>query len=221
MFTGIITAVGSLASIDKRGRGARVRVSAPAAFMRDENVRVGDSIALNGVCTTVTEFGEDWFCVDLSYETLELTCFGGYNRGRALNLEAALRPDTHMGGHIVQGHVDGTGTIASVSKTSEAYDVTVSCPHELMRYIAYKGSITVDGISLTVNDVGDDDTFRLTLIPHTCEVTGFALWRPGEKVNLEADVLARYLEQLLKFKHDAAGGEKGGLTLDSLIANGF
>ncbi|MCI6797255.1 MAG: riboflavin synthase [Succinatimonas sp.] len=220
MFTGIVSGVGTLLEVQKRGSGAQIKVQTPDGFMQSENVKLGDSIACNGVCLTVTSLNGTIFTADVSFETMEHTCFAEYSRGTKLNLEAAVTPATHMGGHIVQGHVDGVGTITSITKSSEAYDVTVQCTADLLRYIAYKGSITVDGISLTVNDVSDEG-FRLTLIPHTGAVTTFDNWRSGKKVNLEADVLARYLERLMESKSSFADKKSEGLSLQTLIENGF
>ncbi len=220
MFTGIVAGVGTLLGVERKGAGAVIKVETPDDFMHIEHVKLGDSIACNGVCLTVTSIEDKVFTADVSYETMEHTCFKNYARGTALNLEAAVTPSTHMGGHIVQGHVDATGVVSSVTKTSDATDVMISCPKELMRYIAYKGSITVDGISLTVNDVGED-SFRLTLIPHTRGVTNFTSWKVGQGVNLEADVLARYLERLITARDEQKNNNSGGLTLETLIENGF
>ena len=220
MFTGIVAQTGVLLDVERRGAGASIKVETAGDFLIRENVRLGDSIACNGVCLTVTSLNGNVFSADVSYETMEHTCFGDYTRGTVLNLEAAVTPATHLGGDIVQGHVDAVGVIASVVKSSEAVDVTVSAPHELMRYIAYKGSVTVDGISLTVNDVLED-AFRLTLIPHTRGRTNFDSWKAGHRVNLEADVLARYLERLMSFSEKEKSKESGALSLKTLIENGF
>lgn len=219
MFTGIVADVGILLDVERKGAGACIRVETSGDFLEREHVQLGDSIACNGVCLTVTSLDAKVFSADVSYETMEHTCFKEYTRGTLLNLEAAVTPATHMGGHIVQGHVDATGVVSSMAKTSDAVDICINCPHDLMRYIAYKGSITVDGISLTVNDVAED-SFRLTLIPHTRGKTNFATWRPGHRVNLEADVLARYLERLMTARENEKK-ESGVLTLETLIENGF
>lgn len=224
MFTGIIEAQGLLAGIDTKGDGALVKIGVPSSFKLKERVQIGDSIACNGVCLTAVALYDDAFMADASPETMALTCFKHYRPGQKLNLELACTPATHLGGHIVQGHVDGIGEIVRTVKSSEAYDVYIRPPVELLKYIAPKGSIAVDGASLTVNELLDDNTFRLTLIPHTRDILDFSSWRPGTMVNIEADVLARYLEQLLKYGAGASkpvDEKQAGLSLESLSQNGF
>ncbi len=224
MFTGIIEAQGLLAKIEPKGRGAVVKIGVSAGFKLKERVQTGDSIACNGVCLTAAALYDDAFAADASPETMSLTCFKHYRQGQKLNLELACTPSTHLGGHIVQGHVDGIGEIVRIVKSSEAYDVYIKPPFELLKYIAPKGSIAVDGASLTVNELLDDNTFRLTLIPHTASILNFSSWRPGTLVNIEADVLARYLEQLLKHacaQRPPSHGNQGGLSLEALSQNGF
>ena len=147
------------------------------------------------------------------------TCFAFYERGQLINLELACTPATHLGGHIMQGHVDGIGEVLQLKPNDEAVDVFIRCPHDLSGYIARKGSIAVDGVSLTVNDI-ENDIFRLTLIPHTQSGVNFTSWKAGSRVNLEADVLARYLERLLEVRSQKSGQEQG-VTLQSLMENGF
>ena len=219
MYTGIIECTGTLASAARRSRGLAIRVATPPAFRVQERVGIGDSVALSGVCVTATAIDGGGFAADISAETLELTCFRFYRPGQLLNLELPCTPGTHLGGHIVQGHVDGIGEIVALQELGEAMNVQVRAPRELLRYIALKGSSTVDGASLTVNAL-EDDRFRLTLIPHTMQTLAFSCWRTGWQVNLEVDVLARYLERLLGLDRDGAAAG-GGITYQKLIENGF
>ena len=219
MYTGMIEAVGTLGHITRKGAGAQVLVLTPPSFAASTRVKVGDSVAANGVCLTATAVQPDGFYADVSAETMALTCFKHYASGELVNLELPCTPTTHLGGHIVQGHVDGIGRVVSVTPLSEALDVWVDAPQMLMRYIAYKGSIAVDGMSLTVNGV-ETSRFRLTLIPHTQAVTNLCTFRAGREVNLEVDVLARYLERLLSLQQqpDTAQSQKAdGLTLADLL----
>ena len=218
MFTGIIEAVGSLMAVVPHAGGASASISAPQDFLEREAVKLGDSIACNGVCLTVTSLGQGGFTADMSSETMRVTCFGGYSRGTLINLEAACTPSTHLGGHIVQGHVDGIGTVRTRADKPDSTDIIIALPPEMLRYVAMKGSIAVDGVSLTVNGI-EGDLMRLTLIPHTMGAAAISNWRPGARVNLEADVIARYLERLSQFAGGA--GSQGGLTMESLIENGF
>lgn len=220
MFTGIVESKGTLQSITRVGKGAKVRVLTKPEFMKDR-VSLGDSIANNGVCLTATALYEDGFEADLSFESFSLTCFQFYTPGQGLNLELACTPNTRLGGHIMQGHVDGIGTVLERYRVDEAYNIWIKAPENLKRYIALKGSIAVDGVSLTVNEVRDCD-FRLTLIPHTLSEIATS-FQPGSKVNLEVDVLARYLERLLQTQAPAKSATEQGsrLTLDSLQQNGF
>lgn len=225
MYTGIIEAVGTLGRLERRGRGAFVTVLTPPEFKTSSRVHIGDSVAANGVCLTACAVHEDSFNADVSPETMELTCFKYYSQGQSLNLELPCTPQTHLGGHIVQGHVDGIGRIASVTRISEAVNVWVEAPADLQPYIANKGSIAVDGMSLTVNEL-KGAAFRLTIIPHTQQVTNFHSFKAGRLVNLEVDVLARYLERLLTCRRqetakssEAAG--QSGLSLETLLAGGF
>ena len=217
MFTGIVETVGTLRNLVPGGKGARIEVDAPNMDFSD--VVIGASIACNGVCVTVTSLVNQGFTADISHETMACTTFKYLGRGSRLNLEKALTPHKHLGGHIVQGHVDGTGTVMSVNKSDDVLDVWIETTPEVSRYIAKKGSITVDGISLTVNDV-EGNSFRLTLIPHTHKVTTADFWAKGQEVNLEADVLARYIERLLACKDETAS-KSSGLTADMLAENGF
>lgn len=229
MFTGIVQSVGVLQSIVRQGKGAHVVVATEPGFLPGK-VQLGDSIATNGVCLTATALRDTAYEADLSFESFNLTAFAQYTPGVKLNLELACTPVTRLGGHIMQGHVDGVGTVLERYRVDEALNIWIKAPQALARYIAMKGSIAVDGISLTVNEVRDCD-FRLTLIPHTQGEVA-TTFNPGSVVNLEVDVIARYLERLMVAgalpgagavtPPAAAAGEQGSrVSLSSLQANGF
>ena len=184
MFTGIVEELGSVMSRD----GARLRVSARTVL---EGAALGDSTAVNGCCLTLVEFTDEWFEVDVTDETYDRTSLGALAVGDPVNLERPVRPTDRLGGHIVQGHVDAVGTV-----TAPAPDLAVAMPAELGRYVVEKGSITVDGVSLTVVDALDEG-FTVAVIPHTAEVTTLGHRRPGDPVNLEVDIIAKYTERLL------------------------
>jgi riboflavin synthase len=195
MFTGIVTDIGTIEAVEPRG-DLRVRIS---TAYDTATVDLGASIACSGVCLTVVDKGPGWFAVDVSGETVSRTAAGQWTPGRRLNLERALRLGDELGGHIVTGHVDDVGKVVSVAAEGGSHRVIVSAPLALAPYVAAKGSITVDGVSLTVNAVEDTDlgvNMMLNIIPHTAEVTTFAHVEPGQPVNLEIDVLARYLQRM-------------------------
>ena len=194
MFTGIIEGVGAVASVEPRGGDARLRIA--TGTLPFEGVRMGESIAVNGVCLTVVAFDAASFEADASTETLALTTLGGLAPGVPVNLERAMRPDDRLGGHLVSGHVDGIGAVVSVHEDARAQRWRFSVPASLLRYVAKKGSICVDGVSLTVNEV-DAEGFEVALVPHTVSHTAFASTRVGDAVNLEIDLVARYVERLL------------------------
>lgn len=194
MFTGIIEGVGRLAAREARGGDARFTFS--VGSLPFEGVRLGESIAVNGVCLTVVAFDAASFQADASNETLSLTTLGALPPGAALNLERAMRPDDRLGGHLVSGHVDGVGKVSSVREDARAQRWRFVAPAGVLKYVAKKGSICVDGVSLTVNDA-DDEGFEVALIPHTVAHTRFAEIAPGDPVNLEVDLVARYVERLL------------------------
>ena len=216
MFTGIIEAVGTLSAIEQKGQDISITVDVGKLDMSD--VKLGDSIATNGVCLTVTHFTGSSYSADLSVETLKKTGFVDYQVGGKVNLEKAMLPTTRFGGHIVSGHVDGVGEIVERSPSGRAIDLWVEMPEDIEKYVAEKGSITVDGISLTVNDIRDN-TFKLTIIPHTSDETTIEDFQVGRKVNLEVDVLARYMERLMN--KQAAQEPKSRLTMEFLHQNGF
>ncbi len=196
MFTGIIETVGSIAHIDRADEHAHLTVSADPSFL--EGTRLGDSIAVNGVCLTAVAFDADASTVafDAVYETMRRTALGHLAVGDAINLERPLAANGRFGGHIVQGHVDATGTIASIRQFDNSYVIYVDVPRGIMKYIVAKGSISIDGISLTVVDA-DDRTFSVSIIPHTWEHTNLSGKRAGDEVNIETDVIGKYVERML------------------------
>ncbi len=194
MFTGIIEGVGRLAKSELRGGDARLRIDVGSLPFAD--VRLGESIAVNGVCLTVVAFDATSFEADASNETLSLTTLGSLNPGAAVNLERAMRPTDRLGGHLVSGHVDGIGKVVGIHEDARAQRWRFAAPPALLRYIAKKGSVCVDGVSLTVNEA-DDTGFEVALIPHTVAHTAFAQTAAGDAVNLEIDLVARYVERLL------------------------
>jgi riboflavin synthase len=199
MFTGLIEGVGRLAARETRGGDARLTVDVGSLPFVD--VQLGESIAVNGVCLTVVAFDTRRFEADASTETLALTTLGALVPGSAVNLERAMRPTDRLGGHMVSGHVDGVGRVLQVRDDARAQRWRFAAPPALLRYIASKGSICVDGVSLTVNAV-DDEGFEVALVPHTVTHTAFAETAVGEAVNLEVDLVARYVERLLQARGD-------------------
>ncbi|MFT4046129.1 MAG: riboflavin synthase [Solimonas sp.] len=198
MFTGIIEALGRIESIESVGGDRRMVFRAPApqnGFLR--GTQLGDSIAVNGVCLTATSFSDDGFMADLSAETLNLTTAGRWEIGARINLERALTPAKPLGGHMVSGHVDGVGELLERHEDARSTRMRFRVPELLSRYVARKGSICIDGVSLTVNDV-EADTFGVNIIPHTLAHTTLGELQPGQAVNLEVDLIARYLERLLE-----------------------
>lgn len=218
MFTGIIEAVGTLVAMESKGQDVSVRVRTGKLDLDD--VKLGDSIATNGVCLTVVQLTGDGYVADVSGETIARTGFADYQAGRKLNLEKALMPTSRLGGHLVSGHVDGVGKIVAIKPLGRAMEYWVEAPRELARYIAEKGSITVDGISLTVNSV-EGARFRLTIVPHTSGETTVEEWKVGSRVNLEVDVIARYLERLVLGDKAADVAPATGVTMAMLAAQGF
>lgn len=192
MFAGIVTAVGRIAASKQQGDGVRLRIEAPELGMDD--VAVGDSIAVQGVCLTVVARDAAGFEADVSKATLGVT--HGLEQGRAVNLEKSLRLADRVGGHLVAGHVDGVGTVAAYDDLGGSHRLVIEVPQPLSRYIARKASVAVDGVSLTTNEV-NGARFEVNVIPHTCTATTFGNLRPGAKVNVEVDLLARYVERLI------------------------
>ena len=202
MFTGIVAAMGFICASTSTNQGTRVNVAAGGLDLSD--IAIGDSIAVDGCCLTVVELGADAFAVDVSRETLD--CTTGFTVGSAVNLEKPLRLSDRLGGHLVSGHVDGVGAVSRLEPTGESSLLEVRAPQPLAKYLARKGSITVNGVSLTVNEVAGV-SFQVNLIPHTLAATNLRQLGPGSRVNLEVDMVARYVERLLG---DGAAGPAGG-----------
>jgi len=215
MFTGIIEAVGRIKKVEPVGGDMRLHVEVGALDMSD--VQLGDSIAVNGVCLTAIAFDKKHFAADVSNETITLTSLKNLATGSEVNLEKALLPTTRLGGHLVSGHVDGLGEVLSVKAESRSVQIIIRAPAELKHYIAMKGSVCIDGVSLTVNKITGTD-FELNIVPHTQQQTIIKNYRPSTKVNLEVDLIARYLERLLT-KADVDTGK--GITLETLAKAGF
>lgn len=206
MFTGIIEAIGSLQRLEEQSGGDQ-RIVLDVGKLDMSDVALGDSIAVNGVCLTVIEFTAEHFVADVSNETLACTTLGSLQPGSPVNLEKALTPETRLGGHLVSGHVDGVGEIIAREPDARSIRFTIRAPAELARYIAAKGSICVEGISLTVNAVDGRD-FELNIVPHTLEETTLSDAAVGQSVNLEVDVIARYLERLLMGDPEKSSSER-------------
>lgn len=225
MFTGIIESIGTIAAMQPRGGDLRIRVQSGKLDLSD--VQLGDSIATNGVCLTAVDLPGDGYWADVSAESLARTTLGDLAVGTPVNLEKALTPTTRLGGHLVSGHVDGVGTIQSITEDARSVRYVVRAPNELAKYIAEKGSICMDGISLTVNGVNGTD-FDLNIVPHTLQETTIQHFKVGSRVNLEVDLIARYLERMIlgdraaeRHEDGTNGGENGGLTLETLARSGF
>ena len=217
MFTGIIEAIGNIRAININGQGARIIINTGMLDMSD--VKLGDSIATNGICLTVVAFDSSSYSADISNETLTRTGFSHYNVGQQVNLEKAMLPTTRFGGHMVSGHVDALAEITSVETDGNSIHYWVSMPQSLASYIAEKGSVTIDGTSLTVNAL-TQDKFKLTVVPHTTAQTIINSYKAGAKVNLEVDLIARYIERLLT--HKASGpSQQSGVTHELLARSGF
>ncbi len=219
MFTGIIEAIGTIRAITPRGGDVRLQVQTGKLDLAD--VKLGDSIAVNGICLTAVELPGDGFTADVSRETLTLTALSTLKVGSKVNLEKALTPTTRLGGHLVSGHVDGVGEIVWRADNARAIQFRVRAPKELAKYIALKGSITIDGTSLTVNAV-DGAEFELTIVPHTLQETIMASYQAGRLVNLEVDLLARYIERLLLGERAAEPASKASSLSEAFLAeHGF
>ncbi|OAQ14347.1 riboflavin synthase subunit alpha [Bibersteinia trehalosi Y31] len=214
MFTGIIEEVGKIAKIQKQGEFAVLTINGSKVL---EDVQLGDSIAVNGVCLTVTSFGNDYFTADVMSETLNRTSLSEVQVGSPVNLERAMAANGRFGGHIVSGHIDGTGTVASVTPADNAVWYRIHTSPKIMRYIIEKGSITIDGISLTVVDC-DEQGFRVSIIPHTIAHTNLGSKKVGSIVNLENDVVGKYVEKLLQPTTDSP---KSNISEEFLRKAGF
>lgn len=215
MFTGIVEEMGKIKAVTNGEKSSTLTISAKKVL---ENTVLGDSIAVNGVCLTVTAMGSDYFCADVMAETMRRTNLSQQAPDSPVNLERALTPLTRMGGHIVSGHIDGTGTITAYEKEDNATWVTVQATTEILKYVVEKGSIAIDGISLTVAYV-DNICFKVSIIPHTSQQTTLLQKGVGNTVNLECDVIAKYVEKLMGFK--AESKPEDNITEEMLIEYGF
>jgi riboflavin synthase len=215
MFTGIIAAVGHIKAIEPKNGDWRLTLATGSLDLSD--VQLGDSIATNGVCLTAIELGADFFAADVSAETLGVTTLGSMKVGSRVNLEKALRLADRLGGHLVSGHVDGVGEVLRVSQDARSWRFVISAPNAIAHYIAHKGSVCINGISLTVNHV-DGHTFDVNIVPHTMDNTTIVDWQVGTQLNLEVDLLARYLERLLQGQQAPAPSK---ITADFLASSGY
>lgn len=213
MFTGIIEELGKIALLEKHANGAKIKI---AAKIVTKDTNEGDSIAVNGVCLTALDVKSDSFTADVSQETLQKSTLGKLKNGAKVNLERAVTPNTRLGGHIVQGHVDSRGKFVSAVQSGDFWTVRVSFPREIGQYLVYKGSISVEGISLTIAELGAD-YFEIAVIPKTWELTNLSTLKSGDEVNLEADVIAKYVERILLY----GKAESGEITMEKLEKLGF
>ena len=213
MFTGIIEETGKISAFEKHSGGAKIYISANVVT---NDTNQGDSISVNGVCLTALEITANSFSADVSNETLEKSTLGNLKLGSVVNLERAVTPSTRLGGHIVQGHVDARGKFISAVQSGEFWTVRIGFPEEIGQYLVYKGSISVEGISLTIANLGEN-YFEIALIPKTWELTNLSTLKNGDAVNLEADVIAKYVERIMLY-----GAEKSeGITIEKLSKLGF
>lgn len=215
MFTGIVEEIGKIKRFNISGNSGRIEIEAKKVL---EGTKIGDSIAVNGICLTVVSMSDSSFCADVMAETVRRSSLSELSDGDSVNLERAMAADGRFGGHIVSGHIDGTGVIVSKVQEENAVWVTIEAPEEILNYIVEKGSICIDGISLTVASVSDRD-FKVSVIPHTGEETTLLKKKTGLKVNLENDIIGKYVGKLMNI----SGGEKktSNITMDFLIKNGF
>jgi riboflavin synthase len=214
MFTGIIEELGEISNLEKHASGARIKISAKVVT---KNAAEGDSIAVNGVCLTALSIKADSFSADISGETLNRSTLGKLNVGTKVNLERAVTILTRLGGHIVQGHVDARGKFLEAVQTGDFWTVRISFPKEIGQYLVYKGSISVEGISLTIADLAED-SFEIAVIPKTWELTNLSALKSGDEVNLEADVIAKYVERIMLYKREE---KKEAITMEKLTKLGF
>lgn len=214
MFTGLIEEIGEIQNIIKSARSAKIKIKAGKIL---EDIKIGDSISTNGVCLTVTEFTPDSFTVDVMAETIRRSNLSSLTAGDKVNLERALLAGDRLGGHIVSGHIDGMGTITSYEKEDNAVWVTIAAPPDILKYIIKKGSVAIDGVSLTVAYI-DEKLFKVSVIPHTRDITTLLKKKTGDPVNLECDMIGKYIEKLLLFKETQKSGR---ISTDFLVQNGF
>ena len=217
MFTGIIEELGRVRSVEKRGEGARLCIEAQSVM---EGTHEGDSIAVNGVCLTAIDVRSGSFSADGSSETLQRSTLGSLRAGSVVNLERAVTPATRLGGHIVQGHVDARGRFLSASAHGGSWTVRLAYPPEMARYLVFKGSVAVEGISLTVAKL-TDDYFEIAIIPKTWDVTNLSHLKSGDEVNLEADIIAKYVERIITVAPNFKGETSSSLTIEKLADLGY
>lgn len=212
MFTGLIEELGRVRTVERKGENARIVIEANTVV---EGTASGDSIAVNGVCLTALDIGKDSFAADVSRETLVRSTLGGLAPGSAVNLERAVTPSTRLGGHIVQGHVDARGAFLGAEKIDDFWTVRIGFPPEMAQYLVFKGSVAVEGISLTVASLADAH-FEIAVIPKTWQFTNLSSLKPGDPVNLEADVIAKYVERMIQ-----ARVPDSRITMETLEKAGF
>lgn len=217
MFTGIVEEKGIIRSLNINGSSGTIRIEARKVL---EGTSIGDSIAVNGICLTVTSMGDGFFTADVMAETVRRSSLGSLSQGSDVNLERAMSANGRFGGHIVSGHIDGTGTVRSLVREENAIWVTIETPPEILKYIVHKGSICIDGISLTVASVGSDN-FKVSVIPHTGSETTLLSKRPGSPVNLENDIIAKYVERLMNYKEEEENNSSSGITMEMLAELGI
>lgn len=216
MFTGIVEEKGIIRSLNINGSSGTIRIEARKVL---EGTSIGDSISVNGICLTVTSMGDGFFTADVMAETVRRSSLGILSQGSEVNLERAMAANGRFGGHIVSGHIDGTGTVRSLVREENAIWVTIETPPEILKYIVHKGSICIDGISLTVASVGSDN-FKVSVIPHTGSETTLLSKRPGSPVNLENDIIAKYVERLMNYKEEE-NNSSSGITMEMLAELGI
>lgn len=216
MFTGIVEEKGIIRSLNINGSSGTIRIESRKVL---EGTSIGDSIAVNGICLTVTSMGDGFFTADVMAETVRRSSLGILSQGSEVNLERAMAANGRFGGHIVSGHIDGTGTVRSLVREENAIWVTIDTPPEILKYIVHKGSICIDGISLTVASVGSDN-FKVSVIPHTGSETTLLSKRPGSPVNLENDIIAKYVERLMNYKEEE-NNISSGITMEMLAELGI
>ena len=218
MFTGIIEGLGTLTAVQPSGQGARLSVVSEVAL---EATGIGDSIAVNGACLTAVTISGNRFEVDVSPETLQHTTLGSARVGDRVNLERALRLSDRLDGHLVSGHIDGMGVIRQRRPLANAIIITISVPKELTRHMIHKGSVAVDGVSLTINNLGPE-SFEVSVIPHTAELTTVGIKQPGSRVNIETDMIGKYIERFITTPGDTSpGGKKKDIDIALLARSGF
>ncbi|WP_265443988.1 riboflavin synthase [Acetivibrio straminisolvens] len=217
MFTGIVEEIGLVKEVVYGSKSIKLTIKCEKIM---DDVKIGDSIAVNGICLTVASLDNGVFTADVMPQTMRKTNLGSLRAGEKVNLERALRPVDRMGGHIVSGHIDGTGVILSKEKEDNAIWLEISAPSDILKYIVVRGSVALDGVSLTAAYV-DENCFKVSLIPHTASVTILGSKKPGDRINIECDMLGKYVEKLMSFNPQRKKDEKESVTMDFLREHGF